>query len=262
MAPTEVVSSGIFAVSLATAAARLHLIIYPSFCNSTIGICVVRERVVVHMSCRFLRVQAFVVAAVLSIAMLLFAATRHDTGTAPQYRTVIDLTATTTADPRNAVAQTTLISPAELGGAWNLETLPSTRLIAPVAVIEAEHKSFPDSEALITMDDVATYERLHGAVPQGAMILVASTKSGMNPVLNHDALHFLAEARDVVAIGGAGTRLVSTDENSYLARKGIYEVENISNLAVVPRSNVVGVAAPEKIAGASQGPVRLMALVK
>ena len=214
------------------------------------------------MSCRFLRVQAFVVGAVLSIAMLLFAATRHDSGAAPQYRTVIDLTSPITADSQNSAAQTTLVSPAELGGAWNLETLPSTRLIAPLVVIEAEHKNFPDSESLITMDDVATYERLHEAVPQGAMILLASVKSGTNPVLNRDALHFLAEARNVVAIGGAGTQLVSPYENSYLARKGIYELENISNLAVVPRSNVVGVAAPERIAGANEGPVRLMALVK
>lgn len=214
------------------------------------------------MSCRFLRVQIFVVGAVLSIAMLLFAATHHENAAGPQYKTVIDLSTSIPTSSQTLVPQTTLVAPAELGGAWNLETLPSTRLIAPLAVIEAEHKHFRDSESLITMDDVATYERLHGAVPQGAMILLASVKSGSHPVLNHDALHFLAEARNVVAIGGAGTQLVSSDENSYLARKGIYELENISNLAVVPRSNVVGVAAPEKIAGANQGPVRLMALVK
>jgi len=202
------------------------------------------------------------VAAVLSITMLLLAATHHDTGAAPQYRTVIDLSASVSANPQHRVAQTTLVSPAELGGAWNLETLPSTRLIAPLAVIEAKHKSFPDSESLITMDDVATYERLHGAVPQGAMILLASAKPGTDPVLNHDALHFLTEARNVVAIGGAGTELVSPDEDSYLAQKGIYELESIRNLAVVPRSNAVGIAAPEKIAGANEGPVRLMALVK
>lgn len=194
--------------------------------------------------------------------MLLFAATRHDGGAAPQYRTVIDLSAVVSSDSHTPSTQTTAVSPAELGGAWNLETLPSARLIAPVAVVEAERKRFPDSESLITMDDVANYERLYGAVPQGAMILLASVKSGINPVLNHDALHFLAEARNVVAIGGAGTRLVSADENSYLARKGIYELENISNLALVPRIGAVGVAAPQKIVGATKGPVRLMALVK
>ncbi|GEM_PF-2688008 len=214
------------------------------------------------MSCRVLRVQIFVVAAVLSIAMLLFAATHRESAAGPHYKTVIDLSTSIPANSETIVPQTTLVSPAEFGGAWNLETLPSTRLIAPVAVIEAERKNFPNSESLITMDDVANYERLHGAVPQGSMILLASSKSTSTPVLNHDALHFLAEARNIVAIGGAGTQLTSPDENTYLAKKGMYELENISNLSVVPRSGVVGVAAPAKIAGAAVGPVRLMALVK
>lgn len=194
--------------------------------------------------------------------MLLFAATHRDNAAGPQYKTVIDLSTSIPANSQRIVPQTMLISPSAFGGAWNLETLPSTRLIAPVAVIEAEHKNFPNSESLVTMDDVANYERLHGAVPQGSMILLASSKSTSTPVLNHDALHFLAEARNIVAIGGATTQLTVTDENAYLAKKGIYELQNVSNLSVVPRAGIVGVAAPEKIAGASAGPVRLMALVK
>jgi len=214
------------------------------------------------MSCRFLRVQVFVVAAVLSIAMLLFAATHRENAAGPQYKTVIDLSASVPARSQATLSETTIVSPAEFGGAWNLESLPSTRLIAPVAVIEAQHKNFPDSESLVTMDDVANYERLHGAVAQGSMILLASSQQLFAPVLNHDALHFLAEARNIIAIGGAGTQLTATDENAYLAKKGIYELENVSNLSLVPRSGVVGVAAPQKLAGATEGPVRLMALVK
>jgi kynurenine formamidase len=214
------------------------------------------------MSCRFLRVQVFVVAAVLSIAMLLFAATHRENAAGPQYKTVIDLSASILARSQATLSETTIVSPAEFGGAWNLESLPSTRLIAPVAVIEAQHKNFPDSESLVTMDDVANYERLHGAVAQGSMILLASSQQSFAPVLNHDALHFLAEARNIIAIGGAGTQLTATDENAYLAKKGIYELENVSNLSLVPRSGVVGVAAPQKLAGATEGPVRLMALVK
>lgn len=195
--------------------------------------------------------------------MLLFAATHRENAARPQYKTVIDLSTSVPASSGTIIIpQTMLVSPAEFGGAWNLETLPSVRLIAPVAVIEAQHKNFPDSESLVTMDDVANYERLHGAVPQGSMILLASSKLTSTPVLNHDALHFLAEARNIVAIGGAGTQLTSADENAYLAKKGMYELENVSNLSVVPRSGVIGVAAPEKIAGATEGPVRLMALVK
>ena len=239
----------------------MHLITYSRVLQLGEWVCVLRERVAV-MSCRLLRVQVFVVAAVLSIAMLLFAATHRENAAGPQYKTVIDLSASIPANSQRIVPQTTLVSPAEFGGAWNLDTLPSTRLIAPMAVIEAEHKNFPNSESLVTMDDVANYERVHGAVPQGAIILLASSKSTSAPVLDHDALHFLAEARNIVALGGAGTQLTATDENAYLAKKGMYELENVSNLSVVPRSAVVGVAAPEKIAGATEGPVRLMALVK
>ena len=211
------------------------------------------------MSCRFLKVQASVVAAVLSIAMLLFAAQRHDSGASPQFRTVIDLT---TAAGNASSTQTTLLAPAKLGGGWTVESLPPTRLIAPLAVIQADHKHFPESESLVTMDDVAAYERMHGAVPQGSMVLLASSKPAINPILSHDALHFLMEARDVVAIGGAGTNLVDPIEDSYLAKKGAYELENVANISVLPTSGMIGVAAPDKIQGAAEAPVRLMALVK
>src|SRR6476660_1312236 len=122
------------------------------------------------MSCRFLRVQLVVVIAVLSIAMLLFAAHRLDSGANPQFRTIVDL------DEGAALAEaspeTRFVSPAKMGGAWDVASLPPSRLIAPAAVIEAERKNFPDSESLVTMDDVATFERIHGAVPQGAVILL------------------------------------------------------------------------------------------
>src|SRR3954468_1217632 len=105
------------------------------------------------MTWKFLKVQAVVVGATLSIAMLLFAAQRHDLGAGPQYRAVIDLTASSVlrvdlSSPRNTI----LVSPAKLGGTWTLDTLPPARLIAPLAVIEARQKSLPNSESQVTMD--------------------------------------------------------------------------------------------------------------
>jgi kynurenine formamidase len=212
------------------------------------------------MSCRFLRVQFVVVAAVLSIAMLLFAAHRHDSEANPQFRTVIDLDGA--AAPQQTPPETTFVSPAKMGGAWNVASLPPSRLIAPVAVIEADRKNFPDSESLVTMDDVATFERVHGPVPQGAVILLSSRNASAIPVIDHDALHFLVEARNVVGLGNAGTHLTAVNEDSYLAKKGIYELENVGNLTILPRSGAIAVAAPEKIAGATEATARLMALVK
>ena len=111
------------------------------------------------------------------------------------------------------------------------------------------------------MNDVADYERDHGAVPQGALVLLTSKKE-RTPQFSEDALHFLVEARNIVGIGNAGTEVASSTEDRYLATKGIYELENVANLSLVPRSGVIAIAAPEKINGASEGPVRLMALVR
>jgi kynurenine formamidase len=207
------------------------------------------------MSFRFLKVQLFVVASTLSIAILLFAAQRRDIG-APQFRSIIDLTGA------NSSQSTLLVAPAKVGGVWTVDSLPSLRLVAPLAIIRAEHKNFPDSESLVTMDDVASFERTHGPIAQGAIVLVTSDHAGATPIIHNDALHFLIEARNVVGIGNAGTQVVSADQNSYLAAKGIYQLENVANLSLLPHSGAIAVAAPQKIPGASESPVRLMALVK
>ena len=211
------------------------------------------------MSHRIIKVQAFVVASTLSIAMLLFAAQRHESVATPQFRTVVDLTLPVNPDLQQ---NTLLFAPAKLGGAWTLDTLPPTRLTGPLVVIEAGRKNFAQSESLVTMDDVANYERLNGPVPQGAIVLVRSVDQSRMPTLDHDALHFLVEARNIVGIGGGGIQAVPEAENPYLAKQGIYELANLTNTSLLPRSGSIAIAAPEKIPGAAEGPVRLMALLK
>ena len=211
------------------------------------------------MNFRFLKVQLFVVGTTLSIAMILFAAQKRETAQ-PQFRSIIDLTSSASGIDLSAQG-TTLVAPAKVGGAWTVDSLPTLRLVAPLAIIKAEHKNFPDSESLVTMDDVASYEREHGAVAQGAIVLVTG-KTGTTPILSNDALRFLVEARNAVGIGNAGNEIVSSQENSYLATKGIYQLENVANLDLLPRSGAIAVAAPQKIPGAAESPVRLMALVR
>src|SRR5690349_6743670 len=207
------------------------------------------------MNFRLLKIQGFVVAATLSVALLLFAAQNHHIGAGPQFRAVVDLTASTSLRVDLNSRNTILVAPAKIGGAWTVDTLPATRLVAPLAVIEAQHKNFPESESLVTMNDVADYERDHGAVPQGALVLLTSKKD-QTPLFSGDALHFLVDARNIVGIGNAGTDVASSTDAPYLASRGIYELENVANLSLVPPSGVIAIAAPEKINGASEGPVR------
>ena len=115
------------------------------------------------MNLRLLKIQGLVVAATLSIAILLFAAQKHNLGTGPQFRAVVDLTAASTLKvDLSSAGNTILVAPAKTGGVWTVDTLPPARLVAPLAVIEAQHKNFPDSESLVTMNDVADFDRRYG----------------------------------------------------------------------------------------------------
>jgi kynurenine formamidase len=129
-------------------------------------------------------------------------------------------------------------------------------------VIEAGHKNFPDSESLVTMDDVASYERINGPVPRGAIVFLTSRKLNTAPRFSDDALQFLGEARDIVGVGGVGTQIFSSAGESYVARKGIYELANVTNVSLLPRSGGIALAAPQKVVGANEEPVRLMALLR
>jgi kynurenine formamidase len=149
-----------------------------------------------------------------------------------------------------------------MGGAWTLETLPAARLVAPLSVIQVQRKNFAGSEQLLTMDDVAEYERLHGPIPQGSVVLAFSAKKDVVPVFDAISLEFLIEARNVIGVGNAGTSVSPPQANSLLATKGVYELLNVANVSELPQTNSVIIAAPQKTPGAAEGPVRLMALLK
>jgi kynurenine formamidase len=211
------------------------------------------------MSGRFLKVQLFVVGTTLSIAMLLFAAQRREAVQAPQFRSVIDLTQPQLANP---LQNTVLVAPSSAGGAWTVDSLPPARLVGPLALIRAQHKNFPSSESLVTMDDVAAYESTYGAIPQGAVVLVDSQRADTAPIVCGDALRFLVEARNIVALGNAGTEVVGPSDDAYVARNGIYQLRNVTNLSILPRSGPIAMVAPQKLPDESEAPVRFMALLK
>ena len=87
------------------------------------------------MNFRLLKIQAFVVAATLSIALLLFAAQNHKIHTGAEFRAVVDLTASTSLRVDLNSRNTILVAPAKIGGVWTVDTLPTTRLVAPLAAL-------------------------------------------------------------------------------------------------------------------------------
>jgi kynurenine formamidase len=87
------------------------------------------------------------------------------------------------------------------------------------------------------------------------------------PGFSLDAVKFLVDARDVVAIGIDTLSVdpgVSNDfpVHHFTASQQVYHIENVAHLERVPESGAIAVIAPAKLEGGSGGPVRVIALLK
>jgi kynurenine formamidase len=170
-----------------------------------------------------------------------------------------------------------------VSGATTADKLPAGKFIAPLAVISIADRASRDADALVSVDDVLTWEKQHGRLPAGAFVAMYSgwdAKAGnAERFLNRDAkgtMHapgfseevarFLVKERDIV---GAGVDTLSLDAASAakfvahlaLLGAGKYGVELIANLNTVPPSGATIVIGGPKHEAASGGPARVYALV-
>ncbi|HUK35132.1 MAG TPA: cyclase family protein [Vicinamibacterales bacterium] len=168
------------------------------------------------------------------------------------------------------------------GGA-TADRLPADRFIAPLAVIDIESRASKDADAVMTVDDVLSWEKRHGRLPAGAFVAMYSgwgarignparflNKDGKGtmhaPGFSEDVAKFLANERDIV---GAGVDTLSLDiaaASKFVAHlallgAGKYGVELLANLNTLPPSGATVVIGGPKHDGASGGPCRVYALV-
>jgi kynurenine formamidase len=167
-----------------------------------------------------------------------------------------------------------------------VDQIPLRQLIAPAVVIDVTAKAAADPDYRLTADDVRSWEKQYGAIPQGAIVLLRTgwarrwpdRKQYLGDDTPGDAskLHFpsygkesaeyLVGQRHVAALG------VDTASIDYGASKdfsvhrissaaGVPGLENLANLEQVPAAGAWIVALPMKIAGGSGGPLRAVALV-
>lgn len=169
-------------------------------------------------------------------------------------------------------------------GLWTVDQIPPERLIGPLVVLDvsAEVKNNPDY--LISVEDIASWEHLHGQIPPGAIVMArtgwgarwnsakdfrnADSKGAMHfPGYSLDTARFLVEGR---AIFGLGIDTLSIDYgpssdfpvHQYTLAHSVYQLENVANLDRVPASGAIVVVAPMKLEGGSGSPVRILALLR
>ena len=161
------------------------------------------------------------------------------------------------------------------------------RLVAPAAVIDVSDRVAGDPDFLLEVDAVRQWEERHGPLPEGGWLLVRTgwdARSGSQedflnanetgphtPGISVEAAKWLAEEAPVI---GVGVETVGTDAgiahsfdpafpcHSYVLGAGKYGLTQLQNLAVLPPTGAVMIAAPLPIVGGSGSPARVLALIE
>lgn len=171
-------------------------------------------------------------------------------------------------------------------GGLTADRLPLERLIAPAVVIDVAARAAADPDYRLTTGDVEAFERAHGPIAAGSIVLLRTGWSARwpdakrylgddrpgdasnlhFPSFGADAARLLVEERRVAAIGADVASIdygPSTDfvVHRIAAAAGVPGLENLTNLDRLPVTGAVVAALPLKIAGGSGGPARVVAFV-
>lgn len=166
------------------------------------------------------------------------------------------------------------------------DKIPLTQLIAPAVVLDVTAKAASNPDYLLTAGDVLSFERAHGRIRPGTIVLLRTGWStrwpnrkayfGDDTPGDASKLHFpsygaeaarlLVNERRVAALGADVASIdygPSTDFIVHQVATGanVPGFENLTNLDQLPSTGATIFALPMKIEGGSGGPLRAVALV-
>jgi kynurenine formamidase len=163
--------------------------------------------------------------------------------------------------------------------------IPLEQLVAPSVVIDVSSQAAADRNYRLTRDDVSAFEKRHGSIGRGAIVLLRTGWSRHWP----DAKAYLGddtpgdasklsfpsygvEAARLLVDRGVAALGVDTASIDYgrsadfmvhriAAARNVPGLENLTNLDQLPARGALVIALPMKIEGGSGGPLRAIALV-
>jgi kynurenine formamidase len=166
-------------------------------------------------------------------------------------------------------SRTYIIAPdALIPGTWTAAQIPPERLIAPLVVMDLNLA--PPSQEQISLDNIATWETQHGAVPQGAVVAIRRpathsqspySKLADTLPISAEAAQFLMDARYTTGFAIESSADIGSDRTlaRQIALHGNYVVEG-TRLSSLPATGSLIVVAPNK--GKDAGSVRVLAMVR
>jgi kynurenine formamidase len=171
-------------------------------------------------------------------------------------------------------------------GGLDISQVPARQLVAPAVVIDKSAECAENPDFLLEIADIQAWEAEHGPLPEGTWLLYRTgwdVRSGdqadflnadgsgpHTPGISPECARYLAEETSIL---GLGTETVGTDAgaahsfdppfpcHSYFLGAGKYGLTQLQNLASLPATGAVVIAAPLPIVGGSGSPARVLALV-
>jgi kynurenine formamidase len=166
------------------------------------------------------------------------------------------------------------------------DEVPIQQLIGPAAVIDVREQASKDADYRLTVDDLKAWEKKHGRLAKGAIVLMFSgwgerwpdkkrvlgtDKAGdvenlHFPGFSREAAEFLVSQREVDAIGVDTPSIDYGQSKDFIVHQIINGankpgLENIANMEKLPAKGTTLIALPMKIAKGSGGPVRVIAIL-
>jgi kynurenine formamidase len=171
-------------------------------------------------------------------------------------------------------------------GRRTADQIPVEQLIGPAVVIDVSAKAAADPDYRLTAEDVKAWEARHGAVLQGAIVLLRTgwgkrwpdrkrflgddkpgDASNLHfPSYGAEAARYLVAQRKVGALGVDTASIDHGPSKDFIVHQiangaNVPGLENVANLEELPETGAWVIALPMKIAGGSGGPVRVVGLV-
>ena len=169
-------------------------------------------------------------------------------------------------------------------GRKTADQVPLRQLIAPAVVIDVTAKTATNADYLLTADDIHAWEREHGTIAGGTIVILrtgwsqrwpdrlayfgdASTTSSANlhfPSYGEDAAKLLVTGRRVAALGVDTASIDYGQSKTFIVHQiangaDVPGLENLTNVDNLPPRGAWLIALPMKIGKGSGAPVRVVA---
>ena len=165
----------------------------------------------------------------------------------------------------------------------SVDQIPAKKLFAPGVLIDVSPQAEVNADYLISLKDITDWEKQHGRIPRGAVVLVNTgwgrfwknfaryknqdVRGGLHfPGYSPGAAKFLVRQRRV---NGIGLDTLSIDHgpskdfavHHIVNSAGKFGLENVAHLDKLPPRGFYLVIAPIKIETGSGGPTRIFAVL-